>query len=202
MHDITVEEALQHPTWCMGKKITIDSATLLNKGYEVFETMYYFGLPAEEVSVAIHRECIVHSIVHFTYGATLFHLADPDMRLPIQYALTHPEQCASLTKPLDLAAISKLTFAEPDLDAFPCLKLAFDAAKYGGYAGVVLATAGEAAVERFLGGTLSFTGIAGCVEAALARTPCGMPASLDDIYAVDSEIRSFIHTFSQSPSGF
>ena len=192
MRDVTVDEALRHPTWCMGRKITIDSATLLNKGFEIFETMYYFGMPADSISVAIHRESIVHSIVRFAYGATLFHLAVPDMRLPIQYALTYPERCPSLTESLDIVATSKLTFAEPDYKAFPCLRLAIDAAKSGGYAGVVLAAAGEAAVERFLAGTLSFTGIAECVEAALSRVPGGNYTSLDDIHNVYTEMRSFV----------
>ena len=192
MRNVTVDEALQHPTWCMGKKITIDSATLLNKGFEIFETMYYFGVSAEKISVAIHRESIVHAIVQFSYGATLFHLADPDMRLPIQYALTYPNRCESLAKPLDLIATSKLTFTEPDIDAFPCLRLAMEAAKTGGYAGVVLAAAGEAAVERFLTGTLSFTGIAECLEIALSHIPGGNSLSLDDILAVDAEINSMV----------
>ena len=192
MFDVTVDEALQHPTWCMGRKITIDSATLLNKGFEIFETMYYFGIPAESISVAIHRESIVHSIVQFTYGATVFHLADPDMRLPIQYALTYPDRCLSLAKPLDLVATSKLTFAEPDYKAFPCLRLSMEAAKSGGYAGVVLAAAGEAAVERFLDGTLPFTAIAECVEAALSRVPSGNYTSLDDIHQVYTEMRLFV----------
>jgi len=194
MHDVTVEEALQHPTWCMGKKITIDSATLLNKGFEIFETMYYFDVPAEAISVAIHTESIVHSIVSFSYGATLFHLAVPDMRLPIQYALTYPDRAVSLAKPLNLIETSKLTFAEPDMDAFPCLRLSMEAAKSGGYAGVVLAAAGEVAVDRFLSGTLSFTGIAKCVEAALMRTPVGNYTTLDEIFTVDKEIQSFIKT--------
>ena len=194
MRDVTIDEALQHPTWCMGRKITIDSATLLNKGFEIFETMYYFGMPAESISVAIHRESIVHSIVQFTYGATLFHSAVPDMRLPIQYALTYPERCPSPAKPLDLVATSKLTFAEPDYKAFPCLRLAMDAAKSGGYAGVVLAAAGESAVERFLAGTLPFTSIAECVEVALSRVPGGNYTSLDDILNVYTEMRSFVQT--------
>ncbi|MDR2569084.1 MAG: 1-deoxy-D-xylulose-5-phosphate reductoisomerase [Oscillospiraceae bacterium] len=193
MHDVTVEEALQHPTWCMGKKITVDSATMLNKGYEIFEAMYYFNIPAEAISVAVHRESIVHSIVQFNYGATVFHLAVPDMRLPIQYALTYPERLVSLTKPLDLISTSKLTFTEPDTAAFPCLKLAMEAAKTGGYAGVALAASGEAAVERFLNGTLRFTDIAKCVEAALTRIPSGNYTSIDDIFAMDTEIRSFIN---------
>ena len=194
MRDVTIDEALQHPTWCMGKKITVDSATLLNKGFEIFETMYYFDIPAESISVAIHRESIVHSIVQFTYGATLLHLAVPDMRLPIQYALTYPDRCLSLAKPLDLIATSKLTFAEPDYKAFPCLRLAMDAAKSGGYAGVVLAAAGESAVERFLAGTLPFTGIAECVEAALSRVPGGNYTSLDDILEVYTEMHSFVRS--------
>jgi len=196
MHGVTVEEALRHPTWCMGTKITIDSATLLNKGFEIFETIHYFDVPAEKVSVVVHRESIVHSIVEFSYGATFFQLAVADMKLPIQYALTYPERSLSSVDQLDLATIGNLTFGKPDLDAFPCLRLAMEAAKLGGYAGTVLATAGEVAVERFLEGSIAFTDIAKCVEAALERTPGGNYTSLDEIYALDKEIRAFVNELS------
>ena len=196
MRNVTLEEALKHPTWCMGAKITIDSATLLNKGFEIFETMHCFNIPADKISVTIHRESIVHSIVEFNYGATLFQLAVPDMRLPIQYALTYPERLHSLAEPLDLESTAKLTFAKPDLEAFPCLRLAVEAAKLGGYAGVVLATAGEVAVERFMEGAIPFTAIAECVEVALNRMPSGNYTSLEEIYEVDKDVRAFVRELS------
>jgi len=191
LRNVTVEEALRHPNWQMGGKITVDSATLLNKGYEVFEAMYYFDKSIDEISVVIHRESIVHSIVGFVDGATLMHLATPDMRLPIQYALTYPELQPSLIKPLDLTE-KPLSFAKPDVKAFPCLALAYEAANRGGYAGAVLAAAGELAVERFIAGKISFTDIAEYVAAALGRVPDGEPSSVEDVIAVDAEIRDFI----------
>jgi len=186
----TVEEALKHPNWKMGNKITIDSATLLNKGYEVFETMYYFNKPVDDISVVIHRESIVHSIVEFCDGATLMHMAVPDMKLPIQYALTYPERQPSLLKKLDLTE-KPLSFAKPDVEAFPCLALAYDAARRGGYAGAVLAAAGEIAVERFIAGELSFTDIAKNIEAAMEHVPDGDPSSIDEIMEVDADIRAY-----------
>lgn len=190
LRNVTLDEALKHPTWNMGRKISIDSATMLNKGYEVFETMHYFNVPVDAISVLIHRESIVHSIVQFAYGATFFHMAVPDMSLPIQYALTYPDRFQSFVKHLDLAAVSTLTFAQVDLNTFPCLELSMNAARHGGLAGAVLATAGEVAVERFIAGTLSFTGISKCVEKALTHIPDGNPMSIDDIMSVDSEIRA------------
>ena len=194
MRNVTVEEALRHPTWKMGKKITIDSATLLNKGYEIIETMNYFGVPFDLISVSIHRQSIIHAIVEYTHKSPYMYMSVPDMRLAIQYALTYPEIRPAITKPLDLYSLPPLTQERPDLEAFPCLALAMDAAKRGGYAGTVLATAGEVAVERFLSGSLRFTDIAECVEAALKRVPDGEPASIGDVLAVDADIRAFVKT--------
>ena len=194
MHDVTVDEALRHPTWKMGRKITIDSATLLNKGYEIIETMNYFGIPFDHISVSIHRQSVIHAIVEYTHKSPYMYMTVPDMRLPIQYALTYPEIRPSLVESLDLYSLPPLTQERPDLEAFPCLALAMEAAKRGGYAGTVLAAAGEVAVERFLKGTLGFTGIAECVEEALKHIPDGEPASIDDVLTVDKEIRSFVKT--------
>ena len=195
MHDVTVEEALRHPTWKMGKKITIDSATLLNKGYEIIETMNYFGVPIDLISVSVHRQSIIHAIVEYTHKSPYMYMSVPDMRLAIQYALTYPEIRPALTKPLDLYSLPPLTQEHPDLEAFPCLALAIEAAKLGGYAGTVLAAAGEVAVNRFLNGTLRFTDIAENIEAALKRVPEGEPASIDDVLAVDAETRNFLSSY-------
>ena len=192
MHDVTVEEALRHPTWKMGKKISIDSATLLNKGYEIIETMNYFGVPIDLISVSVHRQSIIHAIVEYTHKSPYMYMSVPDMRLAIQYALTYPEIRPAIAKPLDLYSLPPLTQERPDLEAFPCLALAIEAAKLGGYAGTVLAAAGEVAVGLFLSGSLHFTGIAEYIEAALKRVPEGEPASIDDVLAADAETRNYL----------
>jgi len=198
MHDMSVEDALKHPTWKMGRKISIDSATLLNKGYEVIETIHYFGVPLEQISVSIHRESIVHAIVEFIHKSPYIYMTAPDMRLPIQYALTYPEIRSSLVKPLDLCSLPSFTEEPPDMEAFPCFALSLEAAKKGGLAGAVLAAAGETAVERFLAGEIRFTDIAKCVEAALARIPSGDPYSIDDILEADGDTRAFTRSISRT----
>jgi len=198
MHDVSAESALRHPTWKMGKKISIDSATLLNKGYEVIETTHYFGIPLENISVSIHRESIIHAIVEFVHKSPYIYMTAPDMRLPIQYALTYPEIRPSLVKTLDLSSLPSFTEEPPDMHAFPCFGLSLEAAKRGGLAGTVLAAAGETAVERFLNGEIRFTDIAKCVESALGRVPPGDPMSLDDILGVDAETRLYTQSIKAS----
>jgi len=194
MLGVTIEDALRHPTWKMGKKISIDSATLLNKGYEVIEAMHYFGMPLEQISVSIHRESIIHAIVEYIHKGPYIYMTVPDMRLPIQYALTYPEIRSSLVKPLDLGSLPSFTEEPPDMRAFPCFALSMEAARHGGLAGTVLAAAGETAVERFLAGEIGFTDIARCVEAALERIPSGDPLSIDEVLDVDADTRAYVQS--------
>ena len=190
LQGMTREDALQHPNWSMGAKITVDSATLMNKGLEVMEAMHLYQMPVEKISVVIHRESIIHSLVEYCDNAMLAQLGTPDMRLPIQYALTWPRRTAGVAKPLDLLTCPPLTFHAPDMEAFPCLRLALEAAKTGGTATAVLNGANEAAVGRFLAGELSFPGIAGKVEEALAAIPAVQSPGLEDILAADQAARA------------
>ena len=164
---VTPEMALRHPTWSMGRKVTIDSATLMNKGFEVIEAVHLFKLAPEKIDVVVHPESIVHSMVEFSDNSILAQLAKPDMRLPIQYALTYPERMPTLTDELDITSLSALTFEKPDEESFPCLNLATGTAKIHGTAGAVLNGANEAAVELFLRGEIGFYGIYESVLAAL-----------------------------------
>jgi len=198
MRGVSIEDALRHPNWKMGKKISIDSATLLNKGYEVIEAKHYFGMPLEQISVSIHRESIIHAIVEYIHKGPYIYMTTPDMRLPIQYALTYPEIRSSLVKPLDLDSLPSFTEESPDERAFPCFALSLEAARQGGLAGTVLAAAGETAVERFLSGGIGFTDIAKCVEAALNRVPQGDPLSIDDVLETDAETRAFVRSLKVS----
>jgi 1-deoxy-D-xylulose-5-phosphate reductoisomerase len=186
---VTPEEALAHPTWDMGGRITVDSATLMNKGFEVIEAHHLFDVPYERIEVVVHPQSIVHAVVHLNDGASLAHLGHPDMRVPISYALHHPERADVPLPSLDLAAAGELTFEEPDLDAFPCLRLARHAGEAGGIAPCVLNAADEVAVEAFLERRLPFPAIAEVVERTLAALPAGPPAHFDDLYAADHEAR-------------
>ena len=169
LKSVTPQEALRHPTWEMGKKITIDSATLMNKGLEVIEAHYLFGVDIDRIEVVIHQEAIVHSLVEFVDGTMLAHLGAPDMRLPIQYALTCPERLPNPLKRLDLVKIKKLTFQKPDTRKFPCLKLAYEAARIGGTAPAVLNAANEIAVSLFLKRKVGFMKIPKMIEKVLHR---------------------------------
>lgn len=190
--DITAEDALKHPTWSMGAKITVDSATLMNKGLEVIEAMHLYHMPVEKISVIIHRESMIHSLVEYCDNAILAQLGAPDMRLPIQYALTYPKRVSGPSAPLDLWHCGPLTFGEPDLDAFPCLALALEAAKTGGTAGAVLSGANEAAVARFLAGQIGFMDIAARVEKALSQVKVVPEPSLQDILDADAAAREAV----------
>jgi 1-deoxy-D-xylulose-5-phosphate reductoisomerase len=187
--NVTVAEALRHPTWAMGGKITIDSATLMNKGLEVIEAHWLFGVPYDRIGVVVHPQSLVHALVTLCDGATLAHLGHPDMRVPIAYALHHPERVEMPVPALDLAAVGALTFEPPDLDAFPCLRLARDAGIAGGTAPCVLNAANEVAVHAFLGGRLGFGGIPAVIETALERVPGRPVHSFDTLYAADAEAR-------------
>jgi 1-deoxy-D-xylulose-5-phosphate reductoisomerase len=190
LEDVTVEEALKHPTWAMGGKITIDSATLMNKGLELIEAHHLFGTPYERIDVVVHPQSIVHSYVQLCDGAALAHLGYPDMRVPISYALHYPERVDVPVAPLDLAAVGALTFEPVDTDAFPCLRLAREAAVAGGTAPCVLNAANEVAVHAFLDGRLDFLGIPAVIEAALERLPAAPVRAFESLYEADREARA------------
>jgi len=187
---VGVSDALAHPTWDMGGKITIDSATLMNKGLEVIEAHHLFGIPYDRISVVVHRESIVHAIVDLNDGASLAHMGHPDMRVPISFALHYPERADVPVERLDLAQVGTLSFDPPDLETFRCLALARDAATAGGTAPCVLNASNEVAVHAFLNGRLRFLDIPAVIETSLAT--CGhVPVlSFDDLYDADAEARS------------
>lgn len=189
LEHMTAADAMRHPNWHMGPKITVDSATLMNKGLEIIEAMRLYRLPVEQVQTVIHRQSIVHSLVEFRDGALLAQLGTPDMKLPIRYALTYPYRAESPDKPLDLLTCGALTFAEPDERAFPCLRLARYAAAVGGTACAILNGANEAAVGLFLQGKLGFNDIPRRVERALERTEVQYQPSLADILEADKAAR-------------
>jgi 1-deoxy-D-xylulose-5-phosphate reductoisomerase len=190
---VTPEDALRHPTWQMGRKITVDSATLMNKGLEVIEARWLFGMTAREIDVVIHPQSIVHSMVELRDGSVIAQLGVTDMRLPIQYAFSHPDRWDGPVAPLDISRLGALEFQPPDLQRFPCLRLAYDALKQGGGWPIVLNAANEVAVGEFLAGRLSFPGIASVIEAALNASDrdSTAPDSLDDVRAVDAWARAF-----------
>ncbi len=186
---VSVDEALTHPTWSMGGRITIDSATLMNKGFEAIEAHHLFGVPFERIEVVVHPQSIVHSLIDLNDGATLAHLGYPDMRVPISYALHYPERADVDVPRLDLAAVGKLDFEAPDLDTFTCLRLALEAGRAGGTAPCVLNAADEVAVAAFLAGKIDFTSIPAAIERVLAAMPATAPTHFEDLFAVDSEAR-------------
>jgi 1-deoxy-D-xylulose-5-phosphate reductoisomerase len=186
---VSVAEALRHPTWAMGGKITIDSATLMNKGLEVIEARWLFDTPYDRIDVVVHPQSIVHALVGLCDGATLAHLGHPDMRVPIAYALHLPERVDVPVPTLDLAAVGALTFEPPDVDAFPCLRLAREAAEAGGTATCVLNAANEVAVHAFLGDRLDFMGIPAVIERTLEQLPARRVHSFDTLYDADADAR-------------
>jgi 1-deoxy-D-xylulose-5-phosphate reductoisomerase len=190
LEDVTVEEALAHPTWAMGGKITIDSATLINKGLELIEAHHLFGTSYDRIDVVVHPQSIVHSYVLLCDGAALAHLGHPDMRVPISYALHYPDRVDVPMRPLDLAEVGALTFEPVDTEAFPCLRLAREAASAGGTAPCVLNAANEVAVHAFLEGRLSFLGIPAVIETALERLPPGPVRAFESLYEADREARA------------
>ena len=197
MEKVTVEQALNHPSWQMGRKVTIDSATLMNKGLEIIEAHWLFGVPFENISVLIHPQSIIHSMVEFIDGSLKAQLSYPDMRLPIQYALSYPERISNPNLPrLDWTGINSLTFEQPDLDTFPCLRLAIEAGKKGGTNPAVLCAADEAAVELFLSRKIRLVDIARLVEKVLERHQVTASPTLDEIMAADAwareEVRQLI----------
>ncbi|MEX0993043.1 MAG: 1-deoxy-D-xylulose-5-phosphate reductoisomerase [Solirubrobacterales bacterium] len=187
--DITPQEALAHPTWEMGGKITIDSATLMNKGLELIEAHHLFGFSYERIDVVVHPESIVHAMVHLNDGASLAHLGYPDMRVPISYALHYPERADSPVDQLDLARVGSLTFEEPDVEAFACLRLARDAARAEGTAPCVLNAANEVAVHSFLTGGIGFLGIPQVIEGTLEDLGAVPLTGFEQLYEADTEAR-------------
>jgi 1-deoxy-D-xylulose-5-phosphate reductoisomerase len=186
---VSVEDALAHPTWRMGGRITIDSATLMNKGFEAIEAHHFFGVPYERIEVVVHPQSIVHSLIDLNDGATLAHLGHPDMRVPISYALHYPERADVDVPRLDLAAVGELSFEPPDLETFACLRLALEAGRAGGTAPCVLNAADEVAVAAFLAGRIPFTAIAAAVERVLEEMPAQPPTHFEDLFGVDAEAR-------------
>ena len=185
---ITPEQALKHPTWVMGRRITIDSATMLNKGLEVIEACRLFDVPPSRVRVTVHPQSTVHSLVEYVDGSILAQISVTDMRLPILYALAYPERPAS-SLTFDLAALRHLDFEEPDYERFPCLRLAFEAAEKGGAHCIALNAADEVAVEAFLERRIPFTGIPDTIEKVLASTPEAHPATIAEVLAADRQAR-------------
>jgi 1-deoxy-D-xylulose-5-phosphate reductoisomerase len=193
LEQVTAAQALEHPSWQMGPKITIDSATLMNKGLEIIEAHWLFDSPLEDIRVIIHPQSIIHSMVEFADGSVKAQLGRPDMRLPIQYALTYPERLPNPELPrIDWDNVPTLTFEQPDLDRFPCLRLAIEAGKAGGTGPSVLCAADEVAVDLFLSGTIRFTDIARLVQQVLSEHKTIATPSMEDILAADAWARQMV----------
>lgn len=189
LKDVTVQDALKHPNWSMGAKVTIDSATMCNKGLEVIEAHWLFDLPYEKIDVLIHQESIIHSFVEFNDHSVIAQLGVPDMKVPIQYALTYPDRLPSQTSPLNLAEIAMLHFKQMDFERFPCLRMAYDAGKAGGTAPAVFNAANEVAVERFITGEIAFTDIEIIIEHVLERHSATPFPILEEIFEADEWAR-------------
>jgi 1-deoxy-D-xylulose-5-phosphate reductoisomerase len=189
LEDVSIEQALAHPTWQMGGKISIDSATLMNKGLELIEAHHLFGVPYERIEVVVHPQSVVHSLIQLCDGAALAHMGYPDMRVPISYALHHPERVDVPVAPLDLAALGSLTFEPVDEEAFPALRLAREAARAGGTAPCVLNAANEIAVHAFLHGRLGFNGIPAVIDETLDQLGASPVRAFESLYEADREAR-------------
>ena len=192
LEGMTREDALQHPNWSMGAKITVDSATLMNKGLEFNEAMHLYQMPPEKISIVVHRESIIHSLVEYCDNAMIAQMGTPDMRLPIQYALTWPERVVGPATPLDLCSCGPLTFAQPDTETFQCLALALEAAKTGGTAGAILNGANEAAVALFLEGKIGFLDIADRVRRAMEQVKVIADPSMTQVLEADAAAREAV----------
>ena len=192
LEGMTREDALQHPNWSMGAKITVDSATLMNKGLEFIEAMHLYQMPPEKISIVVHRESIIHSLVEYCDNAMIAQMGTPDMRLPIQYALTWPERVVGPATPLDLCSCGPLTFAQPDTETFQCLALALEAAKTGGTAGAILNGANEAAVALFLEGKIGFLDIADRVRRAMEQVKVIQDPSMTQVLEADAAAREAV----------
>jgi 1-deoxy-D-xylulose-5-phosphate reductoisomerase len=189
LENVSVEQALAHPTWAMGGKITIDSATLMNKGLELIEAHYLFGTPYEQIDVVVHPQSIIHSLIQLCDGATLAHLGYPDMRVPISYALNYPQRVDVPVRALDLVELGAMTFEAPDEDTFRCLRLAREAARAGGTAPCVMNAANEVAVHAFLSGRIRFLDIAEVIAETLEELPGERVHSFDSLSCADAQAR-------------
>ncbi|KPJ59906.1 MAG: hypothetical protein AMJ46_09030 [Latescibacteria bacterium DG_63] len=189
LRNVTPEEVMRHPVWSMGKRICVDSASLLNKGLEVMEARWFFGVELSSIGVLLHPQCVVHGMVEFADGSTLAQISRPDMKIPILYALSYPERVEASFESCNLADLHSLTFVEPDLDRFPCLRLAYAAARAGGTVPAYLNAADEVAVEAFLLGTVRFTDIPRILESTLERLTWRPATSIEDTLAADAEAR-------------
>jgi 1-deoxy-D-xylulose-5-phosphate reductoisomerase len=187
--DVTPDEACKHPNWVMGRKISVDSATMMNKGLEVIEAHWLFGLPGERIDVLIHPQSVIHSLVSYADGSVLAQLGNPDMRTPIAHALAFPDRVDSGVGQLDLAQVASLSFEKPDYERFPCLALAMQALAAGGIASTALNAANEIAVEAFLERRIAFTQIGQTVAAVLDALPNRSPSGLDDVLEADAQAR-------------
>lgn len=199
LETVTLEQALSHPVWDMGPKITIDSATMMNKALEVIEAHWLFGISIDSIDVLIHPESIVHSLVEFVDGSVIAQLGEPDMCLPIQYALTHPARRPGIARHLRLEEIGKLTFEEPNLEAFRALTLGYDAARAGGTATAVFNAANEAAVKEFLAGRIKFVNIVELIEHCLNKHNVKTNVSLEELLAADAWARRQVSELAYSP---
>ncbi|KXV03392.1 1-deoxy-D-xylulose 5-phosphate reductoisomerase [Caballeronia megalochromosomata] len=193
--NVTPEEAVKHPNWAMGRKISVDSATMMNKGLEVIEAHWLFNLPGSRIEVLIHPQSVIHSMVSYADGSVLAQLGNPDMRTPIAHALAYPDRVDSGVAPLDLAQIATLTFEKPDFARFPCLALAIQALEAGGIASAALNAANEIAVEAFLERRIGFMAIGGVVERVLNALPNTSAATLSDVLAADANARRLASRF-------
>ena len=192
IRDVTIKEVLAHPTWSMGAKITVDSATLMNKGFEVIEAMHLFSVPASKIDVLVHRESIIHSMVEYIDNSVIAQMSVPDMRFCIQYALSYPDRIDAVSPPLDLASVGSLSFGKPDTETFSLLKLAFYAAEKGGALPAVLNAANEVAVEKFLNGKIKFPKITDIVTSVVNKMDKAHTLhSLEDIIGADREARAY-----------
>lgn len=189
IQDVTLEQALEHPVWDMGPKITVDSATMMNKAFEIIEGHWLFDMPVDRIEVLIHPESIVHSLVEFVDGSVIAQLGEPDMCLPIQYALTYPRRLEGIARRLQLEEIGKLTFEKPDFTTFRALPLAYEVARTGGAAAAVFNAANEAAVEEFLAGGIEFVNIIELIEHCLDKYDVKRSASLDELFKADAWAR-------------
>jgi 1-deoxy-D-xylulose-5-phosphate reductoisomerase len=197
MRNATPAEAVAHPNWTMGAKISVDSATLMNKGLELIEAHYLFGLPSERIDILVHPQSVIHSLVEFIDGSVLAQLGSPDMRIPIAYTLAWPDRMPTPAQRLDLAAIARLDFSEPDLERFPALRLSREALEEGGSAPAVLNAANEVAVATFLDGRIPFSDISKLVESALHENDSPAPQSIEDVFEIDRKVRSEVMSMIQ-----
>ncbi len=195
LHDVTPEAACAHPNWVMGRKISVDSASMMNKGLEVIEAHWLFAAPPEQIQVVVHPQSVVHSAVEYSDGSVIAQMGNPDMRTPIAYALAYPERIDSGVESLDLFKVARLDFFPPDFERFPCLRLAYDVLRQGGTAPAILNAANEVAVAAFLERQLPFLGIPHLIEAVLSILPAGPEGSLADVLEADNEARRQAYRF-------